>query len=104
MDAAIPIALLGLSTSGKTAIVRSAVNNQSEIFPTAGMEITYISTASKLILAYDCSGEGSVRGNWQMLGGLADCVVFVIDAHNTDTFGTAKKTLFGFLERSKFMR
>jgi predicted YcjX-like family ATPase len=29
MDAAIPIALLGLSTAGKTAIIRSAVNNQS---------------------------------------------------------------------------
>jgi GTPase SAR1 family protein len=56
MDAAIPIALLGLSTSGKTALVRSAINNQSEIFPTAGMEITYITTTSKLILAYDCSG------------------------------------------------
>jgi GTPase SAR1 family protein len=97
MDAAIPITLIGLPASGKTALIRSATNNQNEIFPTACLEITYISTASKLILAYDCSGEGSVRGNWQMLGGLSDCVVFVIDGHNTDSFGTAKKTLFDFL-------
>lgn len=37
MDAAIPIAVLGLSTAGKTALIRSAINNQSEIFPTAGI-------------------------------------------------------------------
>lgn len=97
MDAAIPITLLGLSTSGKTALIRSATNNQNEIFPTACLEITYINTASKLILAYDCSGEGSSRDNWSMLAGLADCVVFVIDAHNEEIFGTAKKTLFDFL-------
>jgi GTPase SAR1 family protein len=64
MDAAIPVAMLGLSTSGKTALVRSAVNNQSEIFPTAGLEIAYLTTTSKLIMAYDCSGEGSSRSNW----------------------------------------
>jgi GTPase SAR1 family protein len=104
MDTAIPITLLGLPTSGKTSLIRTATNNQNEIFPTACLEITYISTASKLILAYDCSGEGSSRSNWQMLAGLADCVVFVIDSHNTETFGTAKKTLFDFLERNKFMR
>lgn len=97
MDAAIPITVLGLSTSGKTALIRSATNNQGEIFPTACLEITYISTASKLILAYDCSGEGSSRSNWPMLAGLADCVVFVIDGNNTETFGTAKKTLLDFL-------
>lgn len=37
MDAAIPIAIIGLSTVGKTAIIRSAINNQAEIFPTAGI-------------------------------------------------------------------
>lgn len=29
MDPAIPIALLGLSAVGKTAIIRSAINNQT---------------------------------------------------------------------------
>lgn len=56
MDAAIPVALLGLSTAGKTALIRAASNNQSEIFPTPGLEINYLTTTSKLILTYDCSG------------------------------------------------
>lgn len=97
MEAAIPIVMIGLSGAGKTAIVRSAVNNQSEIFPTAGLEITYVTTASKMILAYDCSGEGSSRSNWQLVGALADCIVFVMDGHNSDTVSTAKKALFDFL-------
>jgi len=37
MEKSIPIIFLGLSTSGKTAIIRSAINNQTEIFPTAGI-------------------------------------------------------------------
>ena len=45
------------------------------------------------MLAYDCSGEGINRSNWQLIGSLVDCVVYVIDAHNTDTFATAKKYL-----------
>lgn len=37
MEAALTLALLGQSNSGKTALVRAATNNQAEIFPTAGM-------------------------------------------------------------------
>ena len=51
-----PIIFLGLSTSGKTALIRSAINNQNEIFPTAGIEIYYITNTSKQLLVYDCSG------------------------------------------------
>jgi hypothetical protein len=61
------------------------------------MEISYLTTTSKLILAYDCSGEGSSRSNWQLVGTLVDCVVYVIDSHNTETFATAKKYLLEFL-------
>lgn len=56
MDKAITVIFLGLSTSGKTAIIRSAINNNTEIFPTAAIEINYITNTTKPLLVYDCSG------------------------------------------------
>lgn len=97
MDLVLPVAFLGLPAVGKTSIVRSVVNNTNEIYPTAGMEINYITTTSKTLLVYDCSGEGSSRANWQLIGQHVDCIVYVIDAHNTATFRLAKKHLFLFL-------
>lgn len=64
MESAIAVTFLGLSAAGKTAIVHSAGNNQGEIFPTAGVEISYIASTSRPLLVYDCSGEGSARSNW----------------------------------------
>jgi hypothetical protein len=37
MELAIPIAFLGLSNAGKTALVHSTLGQQQEIFPTAGL-------------------------------------------------------------------
>jgi len=37
MDLAIPIAFLGLSNTGKTALIHSSLSQQQEIFPTAGL-------------------------------------------------------------------
>lgn len=79
--AALPILFIGPHNSGKTALIHSALNNQQEIFPTAGIEINYITSTSKTILAYDCSGEGSARSNWSLLAGTAEGVVYVIDSY-----------------------
>lgn len=97
MDTALPLLFIGPPAAGKTALIHSAVNQQQEIFPTAGLEINYITSTSRTILAYDCSGEGTARSNWSLLAGMADSVVYVIDAHNPDGFVWAKKYLYAFL-------
>jgi hypothetical protein len=104
METAIPVAFLGPIAAGKTALLHSALTQQAEIFPTAGLEINYITSTSRTILAYDCSGEGSARSNWTLLAGVVDCVVYVIDAHDPDSFATAKKYLYTFLEHHKIMK
>ena len=104
MQTAIPVAFIGLNHAGKTALVHSALNMQSETFPTAGLEINYISSTSRTILAYDCSGQGSARSNWSLLAGIADSFVYVIDGSNPGMFPWAKKYLFAFLQHHKEMR
>lgn len=97
MDKALSVLFIGLSSTGKTALIHSALNNQQEIFPTAGIEINYITSTSRTILAYDCSGEGTARSNWGLLIGLADSVVYVIDSHSPETFYWAKLYLYNCL-------
>lgn len=104
MLTSIPVAFIGPSSTGKTALIHSALNNQTEIFPTAGVEINHITSTSRALLAYDCSGEGSSRANWSLFASLAEAVVYVIDAHNPEGFVWAKKHLYSFLEQHKFMR
>lgn len=97
METALPVAFLGPSHAGKTALIHSALTLQQESFPTPGLEISYISSSSRTILAYDCSGEGWARPNWSLTEGLADCLVYVIDSSNQGMFVWAKKHLFTFL-------
>jgi len=104
MDLAIPIAFLGLSNTGKTALIHSSLNQQQEIFPTAGLEIKYITSTSRTLLVYDCSGEGASRSNWTLFSTIADSIVYVIDAANTDTFHCAKKSLYHFLQKHPVMK
>ena len=72
--------LVGLSGSGKTTLIQSLLNSQEEIFPTAGINIKYLSSGLKPILAYDCSGEPRAMSNWNMFTQIADSVIYVIDS------------------------
>lgn len=104
METAIPVAMLGLNNVGKTTLIHATTCNINEIFPTATLEITHITSTSRTLLVYDCSGEGASRANWPLIASMADCVVFVIDVQSKGTFATAKKQLFSFLDKNKFMK
>ena len=104
MEVNMTVVFLGLCNSGKTALIHSAQNNHEEIFPTAGIEISYIPFGIKPILAYDCSGEGVNRENWTTFSEIADSLIYVIDAADVRRFANAKEQLFSFLEKNKFVK
>ena len=104
METALPVAFLGLNSAGKTALVHSATNNHNEIFPTAMLEINYINTTSRTLLAYDLSGEGPARADWPLIASTVSCVFFVIDSVAKARFPLAKTHLMQFLQRSPFMK
>lgn len=97
MDTALPVLFIGPASAGKTALIRSTLNNQQEIFPTAGIEINYITSTSRTLLTYDCSGEGSARSNWTLLSNMAESVVYVLDSSDDSNFVWAKRYLYHFL-------
>lgn len=104
MEAALPVVFLGLNNAGKTALVHSATNNHSEIFPTAMLEISYITSTSRTLLVYDVSGEGHARADWPLIASSTSCVFFVIDSQAKGRFANAKKHLMQFLENNAFMK
>ena len=104
MEVSFSVLLIGLPATGKTTLIRSMTSNLQEIFPTAGFNISYVSSGIKPILVYDCSGEGGAQKNWNILLENCETVIYVIDSYKTSEFSIAKDTLFRFLTENKSMK
>lgn len=79
---AFSVLVVGLDGSGKTTMIRFQTTQRSEIYPTAGFEITYLTVGgiNAPVLVYDCSGLGRARDNWHTFYDVVDGVIFVIDS------------------------
>ena len=92
MEVSFSLVLIGLDGSGKTTLVTSMKNGTSEVFPTAGFKIDYLSIQKipKPILIYDCSGSGLHRANWKTFYRYVDAVVFFVDVTDVGRLKFAK--------------
>jgi len=89
------VLIIGLDGSGKTTMLRQISSAKTEVFPTAGFEISYLTLngVNAPILVYDCSGVGRARDNWRTFYDVTDGIMFVIDSSDFNRVGIAKKAI-----------
>lgn len=92
---AFSVLVVGLDRSGKSTMVRFLSGSRSEIYPTAGFEVTYLNCngINAPVLVYDCSGVGRARDNWRTFYDVVEGVIFVIDSTDFNRVGIAKKLI-----------
>ena len=77
-------------------------NTTVEIYPTSGFELHTVATPSstKMILVYDCSGQGRNRDSWSMFFSEVEALIYVIDSTDIDRMSIVKENLEIILNNS----
>ena len=102
------VQFIGLENSGKTTILNAFKNTLKDVIikPTVGfgIETFNYSKCKKPILAYDCSGEGRHRVQWQNFYSEVEAIFFLIDSTDKHRFPIVKKYLKELFKDERIIR
>lgn len=92
------ILFLGLDNAGKTTLLHVLKDDSlSQHTPTSQPTKEELIMGNVKFNAYDLGGHAAVRRLWKEYSVGCDAVVYIVDAHDTDRIGEAKRELDGLL-------
>ncbi|EKJ73209.1 hypothetical protein FPSE_06633 [Fusarium pseudograminearum CS3096] len=94
----IDIAVVGLPSAGKTAIIHKLSGGQKPTQPlNETVNTTHFSQGSQQYFFFDYSGNEKVRAIWRVFLSRKEALVFVIDSTNRDNMEETKEALWNVL-------
>jgi len=95
------IAILGLQNAGKSSFV-SVINTgkfEDNMIPTVGFNMHKVQKGKVTIKVWDMGGQKKFRGMWERYCRGVEVIVFVVDASDQKSFGSANNELKSLLSK-----
>jgi GTP-binding protein SAR1 len=95
------IILLGLDNSGKTTLLHILRDERLSVHtPTMHPTMEEIKIGNLTLTTFDLGGHEVARRLWREYGATSDAIVFIVDAHDSERLGEAKRELCALLTAS----
>lgn len=93
--------LVGLQCSGKTTFVTVLTSGhfQEDQIPTVGFNMRKVSKGNVVIKVWDIGGQPRFRNMWERYCRGVNCIVYMVDAADTDKLESSKTELQALLEK-----
>lgn len=95
------LTLVGLQNSGKTTFVNVIASGQfqEDQIPTVGFNMRKVSKGNVTIKVWDIGGQPRFRNMWERYCRGVNCIVYMVDAADTDKLESSKAELQALLEK-----
>ncbi|EDV28987.1 uncharacterized protein TRIADDRAFT_19675 [Trichoplax adhaerens] len=95
------ITLVGLHCSGKTTFVNVIASGEfnEDMIPTIGFNMRKVTKGNVTIKLWDVGGQPRFRSMWERYCRGVNCIVFMVDAADSDKIEAARNELHNLLDK-----